>query len=345
MERLYLPLKLSGPNDKDGFKKMDDYRKDVAAHRVAVNKAHKREKAFFLEQGRKIDAEKNRLVGRIQRIESHLIDQCDIRRKEQQRQAEEADRLRKEKIQHRIETVINCGAVFNGLAYVYGENTVSHEQISMLNDEHFDLQIEKINEWRRLEEERQAIEAQRQKEAEEKRAAEEVEFKEKQEAFNKKQAEQEDRENKIREEQEKIEEEKRRIENEKQLKIAKEAAEKAAAKRIEEEKEAARLKKIEDDKRHAAEMEQAKKDAAEAAIKEQKRLAAEKAEKERKAKAAEEKKARLAPDKNKLEVLADYLETVEGPTVKDPDAKKILKEALNLVAGAVDVLRTGAKEL
>jgi len=159
LEKKYLPLKLLGPNDKDGYKKMVEFRKDVKDHRLAVQAAHKKEKAFYLENGRKVDAEKNRLLARLLPIENHLIEQENIVKNELARIKEEKEEEIEQAYQRRIQVVIESGATFNGTAYVFGDNRTGPEGIRMMTDEEFSILIERIDLWKEKEDIRIADEA------------------------------------------------------------------------------------------------------------------------------------------------------------------------------------------
>jgi len=74
MEKEYLPLKLNGIDDKDGFKKIVEYKKNVRAVRLEVESERKNLKAEALEYGRQVDKESNRIKDRLAPIEAHLVE-------------------------------------------------------------------------------------------------------------------------------------------------------------------------------------------------------------------------------------------------------------------------------
>jgi len=354
LEKLYLPLKLSGIDDKDGYLKIVEYRKNVKAHRVAVEKAHKKEKAFYLENGRKVDAEKNRLLARLSPIENHLIEQENIVKKEKERVQAEEERQRQEKHDNRVKQVIAAGAVFNGQGYVWGnegqEEIIDDSRIWLFpaTGTEWPNFIFKIEEWKKNKDAMEAAEAQKLKQVEEAAEAERKaerkaeaerqskiaeEQKAKQAELDKIAEKQAQQARNIKEAQDKIDEEKRKQAEAKRIQEAEERAkieaEKKAAedkKRHEKEIEAAKIKAIEDEKRHKIELEEATKKAAADAKAEEERKAKEKLETEKKKKAAVEKKARLLPDKEKLIAFRNSLSDIQLPEVSSGEANAILTD-------------------
>jgi hypothetical protein len=72
MAEQYLPLKINGVEDSEGYKIAHDARMDVKAKRVEVEKRRKELKAEALEYGRKIDGRAKQITALLDPIESHL---------------------------------------------------------------------------------------------------------------------------------------------------------------------------------------------------------------------------------------------------------------------------------
>jgi hypothetical protein len=72
MRDQYMPLKIAGVEDAEGFKAVHSARMVVREHRVAVEKTRKELKADALEYGRKVDGEAKRLTAMLEPIEDHL---------------------------------------------------------------------------------------------------------------------------------------------------------------------------------------------------------------------------------------------------------------------------------
>jgi len=151
MEKEFLPLKLKGPDDKDGFKKIVEYKKVVRGKRLEVEAERKSLKADALEYGRRVDAEANRIKDRLQPIENHLAEQESIVKKEQERIKAEEQKKRQDRHDEQIKWLIDAGAVYNGFEYFYGTDSVSDAIIWGLSDENFELLIKGVNLWREKE--------------------------------------------------------------------------------------------------------------------------------------------------------------------------------------------------
>lgn len=72
LSQKYMPLKINGIDDKEGFALVHAARMDIKAKRVSVEKRRKELKADALEYGRKVDAAAKKLFGLLEPIESHL---------------------------------------------------------------------------------------------------------------------------------------------------------------------------------------------------------------------------------------------------------------------------------
>lgn len=113
----YLPLKISGLADKEGYKKVNEARKIVKGYRIDVDKRRKELIAGALEFQRRINGEAKRITALLDPIESHLeleekmIDDELERIKREKAQADAA------KLQKRIEMLLFFDFHFNGLQY------------------------------------------------------------------------------------------------------------------------------------------------------------------------------------------------------------------------------------
>ena len=85
MSEMYLPLKVSGLDDKEGYEKVRAARLNVKTKRCEVEKKREELKHESLEYGRAVDAEAKRLTALLAPIEKHLTEQQDIIDKEKKR--------------------------------------------------------------------------------------------------------------------------------------------------------------------------------------------------------------------------------------------------------------------
>lgn len=139
----YMPLSVSGPDDKDGFQSVVEARKKVKRIRLAVEKQRKGLKADSLRYGKEVDTEAKRIAGLIAPIETHLIAQEKIVTDEaariQRKQAEAAER----EFQQRIDALNECGA------------SIDIKAIRGMSEEDFDWHIMKVRKDAREAKERQ----------------------------------------------------------------------------------------------------------------------------------------------------------------------------------------------
>jgi len=141
MRETFMPLKIIGVNDADGYKKVHEARMVVKNHRVSVEKVRKELKADALEYGRKVDAEAKRITALLEPIESHLSDQ------------EEAIDAEKERIKNAERLRIEAEA-----------KAKADAEAARIKAEH-DAEVERMRiEREKLEADRAALEAEREKE-------------------------------------------------------------------------------------------------------------------------------------------------------------------------------------
>ena len=303
----YLSLTVKGVEDKEGYDLCHAARMEVKGKRVEVEKTRKKLKEDALEYGRAVDKEAKRITALLAPIEEHLLAQEKIVDDEKARIKAEAEAKEAARIQARIDKLFAFGCSFNGMNYVLPFAPSGYSVPSAILKTCADEQFETIcAEFQKLVD---AENARIEKEKEDKRIEEErlEKVRKEQEAeaarLNAIAEEQRQKEAKIKAEQDAIEKEKQRIEHEKEIeKARKEAAEKAV------------------------------KDAEEKRIKEE-QAAKEKAEQER---IAAEKKAALAPDKEKLKVFLESISFNE-PHLKTVQAKECLAD---FMAGLQLIIKT-----
>lgn len=297
----YMPLKIEGLNDKDGYKIVKASRMVMKNYRIDVEKRRKEIKADVLKVQRYIDNEAKRITELLSPIEEHLLSQ-------EKWYEEELDKIKQEKelaeaarLQSRVNKLIELGFNFNGIDYIctFDSEPVSVSAITLKTqaDIDFDNNISSIqilynkNKEKLAEVERSKKEALDHEEAERKAESERlIKVKKEQEA-------EQLRLNEIAIEQ-----------------AAKELALKSEQDRIENEK-----RKHEENKRIEADIaEKQKHEAAEKIAKENQRTLDEIMEKER--------QKRLLPDKKKLENLGAHIAGIIMPEVISAEAIAITVE-------------------
>ena len=359
----YLPLKINGIDDKEGFKAVHAARMIVKDSRIKVEKKRKELKEDALRYGQAIDKEANRIKALIAPVEEHL--DAEENAVEEAKKAIEAEKARQEelRIQARRDRLVALGVQFNGQQWNYQAINLPEPMLKCANDEQFEKLFAQFKEAVDAEKERLAAEkAARQAESERlsKIAAEQeaerlrlekiAQEQHDAEVARKAAEEAEQRRKEMQERLERAEQEKRELAvKAEEHRIANEKAEWERIKQAELDAiEAAKQKAI-DDKRRAEELEKAKQEAAEKArlqaIEDAKREAEEKRQADERARIAAEKKAARAPDKEKLLAYADMLENVMPPIIKTDDGKAILDKAVCSIASTIEHLREHAGAL
>lgn len=107
----YLPLKINGLEDRDGFKAVHEARMIVKNTRVSVEKKRVELKADALAYGRAVDTEAKRLTELLEPIESHLSAEEDAVVQERERIRRAAEERRRAMIQDRVDKLAACGVV------------------------------------------------------------------------------------------------------------------------------------------------------------------------------------------------------------------------------------------
>ena len=338
MKKKYLPLRVNGLEDKQGYADVRAARLHVKAKRVEVEKTRKDLKEDSLKFGRAVDAEAKRIAALLEPIETHLEAEESAIDAEKERLRQEKEALKQKRIHDRLNAINTLGMKFVGAGYEFGELVIFDEQISTMPDEEFTVFCDKVS---------VAVEAERVRLAE-------IERQQKEEAERIAKAEEEARlakEAATRAEEERLAAERARIEEADRKNREKEVALRAEEERIEAEKrsiEEARWREAAEKKRQE-ELEKAQMEAAEKARIETeekvKREAEEKAEAERQAKLEAERQEALRPDKEKLVAFAGAIECLKFPTVENEDASDALAGAKDMLLKVSTYLRRKAKDL
>lgn len=313
MNKIYLPMKINGVEDKAGYKAVHEGIQQYVKARATVEKHAKEVRAKALQFQREVISEEKRVIGLMAPGEEHLRAERKAVDDIQAALKAEEERMLAEKIQSRVDRICAFGATFNGTLFSAYGIQVAHKALEACSDEGFEQFVAQV-------EKAKAIEDARLREEEAARKAEAERLRKNEEAQ---------------------EAERKRLERIAQEQAEKQAAIEAEEKRLAGEKqrlideERARLKAIEDEKVRAEseklrreELEKAKKEAAEKAVRDAeekaKKEAEAKAKKEAAAKLAAERKAARQPDKVKLQAYVAALAAVAQPELKTDEGQGIL---------------------
>jgi len=295
--------------------------KECQQLRKKLTDAHKEKKSDALAFGRRLDTEKNRIMGKIKEVEDPIKETKDAVDQE----AERKETARIEDFKARIDDIRSLGSELSGMSVADLEaqfTRLSEIDINESFEEYLRLAKSEyavsntnlnnaINTAKAVVAEAERLEKQR-KEQETENARLEVIRKEQEETSRKLHEKQDEINRRQREEQEAI-----------------------ARKQ---EQEQARI----DDERRELEQRQAKEKA------EKERIAREQAkseERDRAEKEAAKKAARLQPDTEKLSTLVDLIEATEMPDVKSDEAQLIIAETRESLTTVASDLRRSIKEL
>ncbi len=334
MSEEYMALTIKDLSDKDGFDMVHKARMNVKGKRISVEKTRKELKEDALRYGQAIDKEAKRITALLEPIENHLDSEEGKIQAEKDHIKAVVEAKEVARLQARVDTICAFGAIFNGQTYTAYGLQIPVALVKTCTDEQFSQFIAQIQaakaeddakrkaeEARRLEEQALILKVQQEQEAERQRLVAEAK-KQVEEMAREKEAI-EAKEKAIREEREAIEKEKQRLLDEKMT--------------------------AENEKRRQAELEQAKKEATEKALQDAKekaeREAAAKIEAERKAKEAAERKAARAPDKVKILLIADTLDSIQTPDVKTEDGKALALSVMMSIAELIKIIRDKAEAL
>lgn len=231
----YLPLKINGIDDKEGFIKVHEARMIVKGYRVDVEKKRKELKADALEYGRKVDAEAKRITAMLTPIEDHLSVEEQKIKDEKERIARAEEEARQAKLNKRLEQLTAAECLLNPATVEAMDDTEFEAMLADAVTAKAQRDADRKAFERRLATEREAIERQRIE-------AEKIEAEARAEAEAERQrieSEQAEERRKLAAEREKIEAERRAIELEKAKAEAAENARREEAERIKREAEEA----------------------------------------------------------------------------------------------------------
>lgn len=319
----FMPLKIDGIKDREGYEKVREARIFMKGRRVEVQKTSKLLKEDALKFQRAVNAEEARIIALMDPIESYLSDQEEAYETEKERIKQEKERAEQLRFNQRNVALLSNGCAFNGDTYSIGEHSIMQSDIRFISDEAFEGFFEKVKAEHQKELDAKAEQERLQREEAERLAEERKEL-------EKMRAEQEKQRAEIQRQQDEIEAEKRRHEQEK---------------RDHENKiQQAELQKQRDAELKKAQEESAKK--AKAELLEKQRLEAErKAETERKAKAREARLEALKPVKQKLTDFANSIQAIEVPVLNDVEADAILLAAKGLLEKVVNYINEKKESL
>jgi hypothetical protein len=306
MKNEYMGLTVSGIEDKEGLKKVYESRQKVKRVRVSLVKYADDLKESAIAWQKKVNTEKNRVVGELEAIEAHLQEEEDKIAAEKERIRQEAELKEQQRIQTRVDRLAEYGFAID-LSFIKSISDDDFEKVVVnAKIEHEKELAAKAEQARIAKEEAERLKAEREELGRlRKQQAEAQRIVDEQNARIKK--EQEEKEAAILREQQKIENEKREIELQKQ----REANEKI----------------------RQAELEQARKDAAE---KERLRIIAE----QEQAKILEAEKLAQSSDKAKFRTVIDQLENVSIPEMKSKKAKSLSANVEVLITKIIDHINT-----
>jgi len=111
MKNSYMGLTVAGLDDKEGFDAVHEGRMVVKNHRVAVIKHAKELNTDALAYQRKVNGEKNRIIGLLEPIEAHLQAEEDKVTKEKERIRAEEEAKERERIQGRVDALGKYGCI------------------------------------------------------------------------------------------------------------------------------------------------------------------------------------------------------------------------------------------
>ncbi len=148
-----LTITISGIDDKEGYKKADEARKNLKVKRVNIQKTGKFMRDEATKFSKKVIERENELVGLIDEAESYLD-------KRQREIKDEKDRIEKEKEDRiaavfatRIAQLSGIGVIFNGANFQLGEVVLQMADVRNCGDELYEKAILEpfIEEYRKVE--------------------------------------------------------------------------------------------------------------------------------------------------------------------------------------------------
>lgn len=138
LKEQFKDLKISGVEDKDGYKSISEAIKIVRTYRTGVEKVRKQIKEGYLKTGRAIDEEAKRLTALLEEIENTLKDKKQEIDDEIQAEKDRQEAEAQAKTDKRVEELEAVGIKFDGRFYSIGEDiSVDIVTIKDFTDEQF----------------------------------------------------------------------------------------------------------------------------------------------------------------------------------------------------------------
>ena len=138
LKEQFKDLKISGVEDKDGYKAVSEAIKIVRTYRTGVEKIRKQIKEDYLKTGRAIDEEAKRLTASLEEIENPLKDKKQEIDDEIQAEKDRQEAEAQAKTDKRVEELEAVGIKFDGRFYSIGEDiSVDIVTIKDFTDEQF----------------------------------------------------------------------------------------------------------------------------------------------------------------------------------------------------------------
>ena len=138
LKEKFKDLKISGVEDKDGYKSVSEAIKIVRTYRTGVEKVRKQIKENYLKTGRAIDEEAKRLTASLEEIENPLKDKKQEIDDEIQAEKDRQEAEAQAKTDKRVEELEAVGIKFDGRFYSIGEDiSVDIVTIKDFTDEQF----------------------------------------------------------------------------------------------------------------------------------------------------------------------------------------------------------------
>ncbi len=160
MATRFMPLKINGLKDRDGFNAVHTARMEVKGVRVGIEKTRKELKAAVLEYGRAVDSEAGRLTGLIEPIETHLQSEEDAITNEKARIAAAIEETRQALVRVRFESFQGLG---QPTPFGLGDMTEEAYQVALTTAKSLKAQADAVaaREAQRLADEREAARLER----------------------------------------------------------------------------------------------------------------------------------------------------------------------------------------
>lgn len=128
----YAGLVIAGVEDKDGQKAVHTAWQEIRNKRLAVADKHTEIKADYLTITRAIDKEKNELTALLKEVEEPLKAELDRIENIKEEEKKRVEREKAQKLQGRVNELLNTGMAFNGSYYAIGA-TISMDVVTLQN--------------------------------------------------------------------------------------------------------------------------------------------------------------------------------------------------------------------